>query len=104
MPNSEIGVNTVTNMHPSSQKGVEDMATLVDLHEAAILYNIRLRYSQANIYTFIGSILSAVNPYKDLGPIYTDEIITRYNKKALGELPPHIFAIANEAYYAMWRR
>ena len=91
-------------MHESSQKGVEDMATLVDLHEGAILYNIMLRYHQNHIYTFIGSILSAVNPYKELGPFYSEEMIERYNKRAIGELPPHIFAIANEAYYAMWKR
>lgn len=91
-------------MHESSKKGVDDMATLVDLHEGAILYNITLRYQQNLIYTYIGSILSAVNPYKDMGEFYSEATIASYNKRALGELPPHIFAIANEAYYAMWKR
>lgn len=104
LPNPEIGVDTVANMHESSQKGVEDMATLVDLHEGAILYNIMLRYRQNCIYTYIGSILSAVNPYKDLGAFYSEGTIASYNKRNIGELPPHIFAIANEAYYAMWKR
>ncbi len=80
------------------------MATLVDLHEGAILYNIKLRYNSSLIYTYIGSILSAVNPYKDMGAFYSEAEISKYNKRALGELPPHIFAIANEAYYAMWKR
>ena len=99
-----MGPETVIGMHVSSQKGVEDMATLVDLHEGAILYNIMLRYAKNNIYTYIGSILSAVNPYKDLGDFYSESAINTYNKKALGDLPPHIYAIANEAYYAMWKR
>ena len=94
-------------MHISSQKGVEDMSSLVDLHEGAILYNIKIRYKAptipSGIYTYIGSILSAVNPYKDMGALYHNDLITKYNKRPLGELPPHIFAIANEAYYAMWK-
>ncbi|XP_065192993.1 unconventional myosin-X-like [Sycon ciliatum] len=95
---------TVTPMHQSSVEGVEDMATLSDLHEAAILYNIKLRYSKDMIYTYIGSILSAVNPYKSIGDLYSDDLIKRYTKQHLGELPPHIYAIANEAYQSLWRQ
>ena len=90
-------------MHPTSQQGVEDMSSLGDLHEGAILYNIHLRYKANKIYTYIGSILSAVNPYQSFDKLYATDQITAYNKKAIGELPPHIFAIANEAYYAMWK-
>ncbi len=35
--------------------------------------------------------------------LYTTEDIAKYNKKAIGDLPPHIFAIANEAYYSIWK-
>lgn len=37
-------------MHPSSIQGVEDMSTLVELHEAAIMHNLFLRYQKDNIY------------------------------------------------------
>ncbi len=94
----------VTHMHATSQAGLDDMSLLADLHEGAILYNIALRYRQSKIYTYIGSILSAINPYKKIDGLYGDAIIARYNKKAIGELPPHIYAIANEAYYAMWKK
>lgn len=37
-------------MHNSSINGVEDMATLQDLHDGAILHNLQLRYTQKSIY------------------------------------------------------
>jgi myosin X len=103
LPATEVNPNNVTNMHITSQQGVEDMSALADLHEGAILYNIQQRYKAGKIYTYIGSILSAVNPYQNFDHIYANELITQYNKKNIGDLPPHIFAIANEAYYAMWK-
>eukprot|EP01137_Pigoraptor_chileana_P023532 Opistho-2@89964 len=93
---------TCTPMHQTSIESIEDMAALSDLHEGAILHNIKIRYKKDKCYTFIGSILAAVNPYKKLD-IYGKEVLTSYNKKVIGELPPHIYAIANEAYYSMWK-
>lgn len=40
----------VQPMHHSSIAGVEDMATLEDLHEGAIMHNLFLRYQQRHIY------------------------------------------------------
>ena len=37
-------------MHSSSIDGVDDMATLGDLHEASVLYNLKIRYSTNQIY------------------------------------------------------
>ena len=87
-------------MHPSSVSGAEDMITLGDLFESSLLHNLSLRYAQGHIYTYTGNILVAVNPYKSL-PIYAGEYVRKYQGKPIGELPPHIFAIANETFYTM---
>nr|XP_057937730.1 unconventional myosin-X [Doryrhamphus excisus] len=101
---SELSRDSAYPMHPSSIHGVEDMSTLAELHEAAIMHNLFLRYQRDNIYTNIGSILAAVNPYKQIKGLYDGTSVDLYSKHQMGELPPHIFAIANECYRCLWKR
>uniref|UniRef100_I3JR26 Unconventional myosin-X n=1 Tax=Oreochromis niloticus TaxID=8128 RepID=I3JR26_ORENI len=100
----ELNREMVYPMHPSSVHGVEDMSTLAELHEAAIMHNLFLRYQKDNIYTNIGSILAAVNPYKQIAGLYDGAAVDLYSKHHMGELPPHIFAVANECYRCLWKR
>uniref|UniRef100_A0A3Q4GQZ6 Myosin motor domain-containing protein n=1 Tax=Neolamprologus brichardi TaxID=32507 RepID=A0A3Q4GQZ6_NEOBR len=89
-------------MHPTSVEGVDDMIKLGDMTEAGLLRNLLLRHRQGIIYSFTGSVLVAVNPYKDF-PLYTEEQVRLYHKRKLGELPPHIFSIAEACYFNMTR-
>ncbi|MBN3287811.1 MYO10 protein, partial [Polyodon spathula] len=91
-------------MHSTSIEGVEDMATLDDLHEGAIMHNLYLRYQHNVIYTYIGSILASVNPYKIIPGLYDSPTVESYSKHHLGEISPHIFALANECYRCLWKR
>uniref|UniRef100_A0A8K9Y211 Uncharacterized protein n=1 Tax=Oncorhynchus mykiss TaxID=8022 RepID=A0A8K9Y211_ONCMY len=100
----ELSRDKVFPMHPTSINGVEDMSTLAELHEAAIMYNLYLRYQKDCIYTNIGSILAAVNPYKQIPDLYDPAAVDLYCRHHLGELPPHIFAVANECYRCLWKR
>ena len=87
----------------TKDKQYSDLCNLPDLNERTLLDNIKSRFYNSNIYTYVGSILIAVNPFKFF-PIYNPKYVKMYQNKRLGELPPHIFAIADAAFYTMLRK
>jgi len=86
--------------NPPVLEGVDDLTLLSHLNEPEVLHNVRLRYSQEQIYTYSGIVLIALNPFQRL-PIYTHDIMRAYSGKRRGELEPHLFAVAEEAYRNM---
>jgi myosin-15 len=60
--------------------GVPDMTRLTVLDEEVINKNLKVRYEKDCIYTYTGSILVAVNPYKDID-IYTHVSKQNFFKK-----------------------
>ncbi|XP_037294440.1 unconventional myosin IC isoform X2 [Manduca sexta] len=81
--------------------GVQDFVLLEDFRsEAAFIDNLKKRFHENIIYTYIGNVLISVNPYKNL-PIYTEEKTKLYFQKAFFEAPPHVFAIADNAYRSL---
>lgn len=81
-----------------------DLCQLPELNEQTLLDNLRARFGAGYIYTYVGSILIALNPFK-FYPIYNPKYVKLYQNKRIGStsLPPHIFAVADAAYHCMLR-
>mmetsp|Transcript_35727 Transcript_35727/g.93386 ORF Transcript_35727/g.93386 Transcript_35727/m.93386 type:complete len:1264 (-) Transcript_35727:548-4339(-) len=81
----------------------DDLAELEVLTDDILCDCLNTRYQQDKIYTYVGDILIAVNPFKMLG-FYTNEMSARYcNVASKADHPPHLFAIADAAYSKMKR-
>jgi myosin heavy subunit len=81
---------------------VPDHTQLVYLDEANVLANLRRRYAENEVYSYVSSILLSVNPYRTL-PIYGDDLKRGYQKHTIGQLPPHPYAISDTALRFMLR-
>lgn len=88
--------------NPPMLEGTEDLTSLSYLHEAAVLHNIKVRYSRQCIYTYSGIVLIAMNPFQRV-PMYSQELVRAYSGKRRGELEPHLFAVAEDAFRGMIR-
>uniref|UniRef100_A0A3Q2ZGV8 Myosin IXA n=1 Tax=Kryptolebias marmoratus TaxID=37003 RepID=A0A3Q2ZGV8_KRYMA len=88
---------------PDSQGDQADLCCLPELNERSLLDNLRSRFRQEKIYTYVGSILIVINPFKFL-PIYNPKYVKMYDNHSLGDLEPHIYAVADVAYHAMLKR
>ena len=80
--------------------GVSDLTLISKISNEAINDNLKKRFENGEIYTYIGHVLVSVNPFRDLG-IYTEKVLESYQGKNRLEVPPHVFAIAESAYYNM---
>ncbi|XP_076011513.1 unconventional myosin-IXAa isoform X2 [Genypterus blacodes] len=88
---------------PATQGNHSDLCSLPELSERSLLDNLRSRFCQERIYTYVGSILIVINPFKFL-PIYNPKYVKMYDNHTLGDLEPHIYAVADVAYHAMLQR
>uniref|UniRef100_A0A3Q1CC80 Myosin motor domain-containing protein n=1 Tax=Amphiprion ocellaris TaxID=80972 RepID=A0A3Q1CC80_AMPOC len=81
--------------------GVQDFVLLENYNsEAAFIENLRRRFRENLIYTYIGSVLVSVNPYKEL-EIYSKQQMERYRGVSFYEISPHIYALSDNTYRAM---
>jgi myosin-1 len=62
---------------------------------------LKNRYKDDDIYTNIGPVLIAINPFKTLKQLYTEARIREYRGKKYFEVPPHPYSLIDDAYTSM---
>ncbi|XP_076119886.1 unconventional myosin-Ib isoform X3 [Alosa pseudoharengus] len=95
MSKMEVKTSLLDNMI-----GVGDMVLLEPLTEDSFIDNLRKRFDHNEIYTYIGSVVISMNPYKHLS-IYTADKVEEYRNRNFYELSPHIYALADMAYRSL---
>jgi len=78
----------------NSGPGVSDFILLKDLSEDGLLQNMKKRWEDGFIYTYIGNVIVSVNPYKPVN-LYSKDIIEIYRTNDTRDLPPHIYSLAD---------
>ncbi|XP_074901508.1 LOW QUALITY PROTEIN: unconventional myosin-Ie [Buteo buteo] len=86
--------------HNVKHSGVDDMVLLSKITEDSIVENLKKRYMDDYIFTYIGSVLISVNPFKQM-PYFGEKEIEMYQGAAQYENPPHIYALADCMYRNM---
>lgn len=88
-------------LHDRDRVGLQDFVLLENYQsEDAFIDNLKKRFQENLIYTYIGQVLISVNPYKEL-PIYSENDIKLYQRKHFFEAPPHIFAVSENAFRSL---
>ncbi|XP_042673360.1 myosin-IIIa-like [Centrocercus urophasianus] len=84
----------------SNQEDVDDLATLEVLDENTVTEQLQKSYAKDQIYTYVGDILIAVNPFRNVD-IYSSQHSKLYIGAKRTANPPHIFAVADIGYQSM---
>ena len=82
-----------------------DLVDSDDISEIAILNELKRRFSKDVIYSSIGPIIIALNPYKNIADLYTPASMALYltndHSNSLTQSPPHVWTIAQSAYNSL---
>uniref|UniRef100_A0A8D3DWQ1 Myosin IIIB n=1 Tax=Scophthalmus maximus TaxID=52904 RepID=A0A8D3DWQ1_SCOMX len=78
----------------------DDLVNLEFLDEETIISHLQKRYDELQVYTYVGDILIALNPFQNLN-IYSPQFSKLYHGLKRADNPPHIFATADAAYQGM---
>jgi len=76
------------------------------LHEPAVLHALEVRFNEGTVYTNTGSILLAVNPFREVKGLYDDAKLLEFSDLEESEevIEPHVFGVARAAYQGVWHQ
>ena len=95
----------------------DNLLALSELHHSLLINVLKLRHADDNVYTYLGDLVIAINPFKYTIPYYGDHMMAEYsNFIGTSEIPfstastagpytqflrPHPWAVAHRAYVEM---
>ncbi|KEG10751.1 myosin heavy chain [Trypanosoma grayi] len=94
-------------VEPAPHNTLDDLLELSYLHDATLLEQVRVRYFESLIYTHIGPIMLALNPYDFTLPNYTEDKMPKYIAEgpavveARSHNLPHAWTVAHYSYWLM---
>ncbi|EAR84885.2 myosin head protein (macronuclear) [Tetrahymena thermophila SB210] len=102
----ETNVKNLFQREEQSQTSFYDMVKMSVLNEAELIANLKQRYAQDNIFTYIGPTLIVLNPYKSLKELFSNQTIDMIKENLnknfdlfdLEMQQPHIYSISAMAY------
>ncbi|CAF1329366.1 unnamed protein product [Adineta steineri] len=80
--------------------GIDDMVFMSKNTDSDISHNLKIRFDVNYIYTYIGPVLIAVNPYKNVD-YCRENHMEKYRGATQMDNAPHIFAIAEDMFSNM---
>ena len=102
-----------TSIRHGESERMDDLILLHDINEDNVVEYLTDRYVRSqSIYTYIGPVLIAINPYKELKmendgnvkiSIYDPTLLQTFSGRQMHELSPHPFALAENAYSHLMR-
>lgn len=101
-PDADAALLGAYTLNAAGPDAPDDLTRLPLLTEDGILRCLQSRFAKDIIYSYIGTILVAVNPFRAM-PIYNPRFVETYRNCVPSRLPPHIFAVADGAYHALMR-
>lgn len=88
-----------TDQHVCST--VEDLVSLPEVNQPAILFTTKARFFNKKIYTSLGQVLMLVNPFEKIHEYYGEDVISKYKNPYAENLPSHLYLVPSRAFNAM---
>jgi myosin heavy subunit len=100
----KVSASVLVRLNPLIQSTAENLIDLVHLNAQSVVEVLRNRFEWDLIYSAVGSMLIAVNPYRDIPYSVSAESARLYfaaSPSQLDTMAPHVFAVAARAWFGL---
>jgi myosin-1 len=81
-------------------ESLDDLIVLKEPTDTNITDVLKNRYKENSIYTYLGSTVVSVNPYKKT-PHYSSEVVNYFHFQKPYSIAPHLYSLAEDAFRTM---